>query len=151
MLGREHGPTLSDTCWWRPNTTPVEGHLHYCDRAGWYTGIFSQVKVCSQYQWRNQPGAPTLGGGTQHTILPSFPKNWMKLKKEFGHPGEGGASLTPPLDPPLNTVMDTGTRRPAAISCHYTKYYTCNHNYCWNPSFVTQMAKNTVVCFLSKQ
>ena len=38
-------------------------------------------------------GAPTLGGlggrRRQHTILPSFPKNCMKLK-EFEHPGGGG-------------------------------------------------------------
>ena len=41
------------------------------------------------YQWRIQDfpeeGAPTLGG-RQHTILPNFPKNCMKLK-EFGPPG----------------------------------------------------------------
>ena len=33
----------------------------------------------------NSPG----GGGRQHTILPNFPKNCMKLK-EFGPRGEGG-------------------------------------------------------------
>ena len=38
-------------------------------------------------------------GGRQHTILPNFPKNCMKLK-EFGPPG-GHVSLAPPLDPPL--------------------------------------------------
>ena len=41
-------------------------------------------------QWRIQDfpeeGAPTLRGGRQHTILPNFPKNCMKLK-EFGPPG----------------------------------------------------------------
>ena len=41
------------------------------------------------------PGFPRGGGanspgGCQHTILPNFPKNCMKLK-EFGLPG-GGAS-----------------------------------------------------------
>ena len=41
-----------------------------------------------------------LPGGRQHTILPKFPKNCMKLK-EFGPPG-GRASLSPPLDPRLN-------------------------------------------------
>ena len=44
-------------------------------------------------QWRIQDfpeeGATTLQGGRQHTILPNFPKNCMKLK-EFGPPG--GAS-----------------------------------------------------------
>ena len=45
--------------------------------------------------------------GRQHTILPKFPKNCMKLK-EFEPPG--GASLVPPpLDPPLDTVTDTDT------------------------------------------
>ena len=42
------------------------------------------------YQWRIQDfpeeGAPTPQGGRQHTILPKFPKNCMKLK-EFGPPG----------------------------------------------------------------
>ena len=33
--------------------------------------------------------ANSPGGGGQHTILPNFPKNCMKLK-EFGPPGEGG-------------------------------------------------------------
>ena len=41
-------------------------------------------------QWRIQDfpekGAPTPLGGRQHTILPKFPKNCMKLK-EFG-PGD---------------------------------------------------------------
>ena len=36
------------------------------------------------------------GGGHQHTNLPNFPKNCMKLK-EFGR-----MSLTLPLDPPLS-------------------------------------------------
>ena len=36
-----------------------------------------------------------LPGGHQHTILPKFPKNCMKLK-EFGPPG-GGASPAPPF------------------------------------------------------
>ena len=46
----------------------------------------------------NSPG----GGGRQHTILPKFPKNCMKLK-EFGPPG-GARPLRPPLDPPLQTL-----------------------------------------------
>ena len=41
-------------------------------------------------QWRIQDlteeGAPTLQGGSQHTILLNFIKNCMKLK-EFGPPG----------------------------------------------------------------
>ena len=52
------------------------------------------------------PGFPRGGGanspgGRQHTILPYFPKNCMKLK-EFGPPGRGCTSLVPPLDPPLD-------------------------------------------------
>ena len=39
-------------------------------------------------------GAPTPQGGRQHTILPNFSKNCMKLK-EFGPPG-GAHSLAPP-------------------------------------------------------
>ena len=38
---------------------------------------------------------PGVGEGRQHTILPYFPENCMKLK-EFGHPG-GGAHLLRPL------------------------------------------------------
>ena len=57
--------------------------------------------VC-QNQWWNQDfpevGAPTLQG-RQHTILPKFPKNCMKLK-EFE---PGGARPRAPLDPPLET------------------------------------------------
>ena len=46
----------------------------------------------------NSPG----GGGRQHTILPNFPKNCMKLK-EFGPPGGRGSRpkfyyIDPPLD-----------------------------------------------------
>ena len=48
-----------------------------------------------RYQWQIQDfpkeGAPTLQEGRQHTILPNFPKNCMKLK-EFGPPGGGHAS-----------------------------------------------------------
>ena len=29
----------------------------------------------------------------------------MKMK-EFGHPGSGGASLVPPLDPPLQSIKE---------------------------------------------
>ena len=42
-------------------------------------------------QWRIQDfrrgGGANSPGGRQHTILPNFPKNCMKLK-EFGPPGE---------------------------------------------------------------
>ena len=41
------------------------------------------------------------GEGRQHTILPYFPKNCMKLKEFWPR----GASLAPPLDPPLITVF----------------------------------------------
>ena len=50
---------------------------------------FTLLKV-QKIQWRIQDfpevGEPTLQGGRQHTILPNFPKNCMKLK-EFGPPG----------------------------------------------------------------
>ena len=44
-------------------------------------------------------GGANSPGGHQHTNLPNFNKNCMKLK-EFGPPG-GDASLAAPLDPPL--------------------------------------------------
>ena len=51
-------------------------------------------------QWRIQDfpeeGAPTPRGGRQHTILPNFPKNCMKLK-EFWPGGEGAGARPPPL------------------------------------------------------
>ena len=51
--------------------------------------------IYNDQQWLIQDfpevGAPTLGG--QHTILPNFPHNCMKLK-EFG-PGEGGGQGAP--------------------------------------------------------
>ena len=56
-------------------------------------------------QWRiqdfDEEGAPTLReGGRQHTILPNFPKNCMKLK-EFGPPG-GARPKFYYVDPPLS-------------------------------------------------
>ena len=51
-------------------------------------------------QWQIQDfpkeGAPTPHGGCQHTILPKFPKNCMKLK-EFGPP-RGACIPCAPLD-----------------------------------------------------
>ena len=57
-----------------------------------------------------QGGGANSPGGRQHTILPNFPKNCMKLK-EFGSRGGGRrhASLTPPtLDLPLHFHADFG-------------------------------------------
>ena len=47
-------------------------------------------------------GTSPRGGGAQHTILPNFPKNCMKLK-EFGPCGEGGERRPQfyYVDPPL--------------------------------------------------
>ena len=57
-------------------------------------------------QWRIQDfleeGAPTPKGGRQHTILPYFPENCMKLK-EFRPPRGGARPSRPPLDPPMGT------------------------------------------------
>ena len=47
-------------------------------------------------------GGANFPGGQQHTILPNFPQNCMKLK-EFG-PWRGHMSLAPPLDPPLDNI-----------------------------------------------
>ena len=65
-----------------------------------FSRVFSQLLASTAAD----PGFPRGGGanssgGRQHTILPNFPKNCMKLK-EFG-PRGGRASLAPPLDPPL--------------------------------------------------
>ena len=65
--------------------------------------INDMVKLDSS-QWRIQDfpeeGAPTLQGGRQHTILPNFPKNCIKLK-EFGPPGGGARPKFYYVDPPL--------------------------------------------------
>ena len=47
-------------------------------------------------------GAPTIQGRRQHTSLPNFPKNCMKLK-EFGPPG-GARPKFYYVDPPLPTI-----------------------------------------------
>ena len=64
------------------------------------------VRRFSLNQWRIQDfpeeGAPTPRGGAPTYDFAKFLKNCMKLK-EFGPPG--GASLTPPLDPPLLTFI----------------------------------------------
>ena len=44
-------------------------------------------------------GRQPVGGGGQHTNLPDFPKNCMKLRKFWSVGGPGGV----PLDPPLLT------------------------------------------------
>ena len=81
-----------------------------------FMGIYRRFKI-KLMQWLipvADPGFPRGGGAnspeegsSQHAILPKCPKNCMKLK-EFGPPGGGGASLTPPLDPPLNPVFPMG-------------------------------------------
>ena len=79
---------------------------------------FSNVlaKVVDTWQWRIQDfpeeGAPTPqgGGGRQHTILPKFPKNCMKLK-EFGPPGRGARPKFYYVDPPLHGVGVGGLGR----------------------------------------
>ena len=48
-------------------------------------------------------GANSLGGH-QHTILPNFPKNCMKLK-EFGPPGGRARPKFYYVDPPLRNVQ----------------------------------------------
>ena len=58
--------------------------------------------VCLQWRIQDFPeeGAPTPQGGRQHTILPIFPENCMKLK-EFGPPGGGTRPKFYYVDPPL--------------------------------------------------
>ena len=55
-------------------------------------------------------GRQLPGGGRQHTILPNFPKNCMKLK-EFGPPGGGARPKFYYVDPPLQ-CSDGGKRVP---------------------------------------
>ena len=56
------------------------------------------------FHWRIQDFPEVEGanspGVRQHTILPNFPKNCMKLK-EFVPAGGGGGIRRPLLDPPL--------------------------------------------------
>ena len=74
--------------------------------------------TCIHKLWAD-PGFPRGGGANppgkpQHTILPNFTKNCMKLK-EFGLPEGGGhASLVPPWDPPM-----INTCAPAKIKTNY--------------------------------
>ena len=49
---------------------------------------------------RRGGGANPQGGGANLLFCPNFPENCMKMK-EFGPRGGGGASLAPPLDPPM--------------------------------------------------
>ena len=73
-------------------------------------------------QWRIADfpgeGAPTPQGGCQHTILPYFPKNCMKLK-EFGPPG-GVRVPRAPLDLPLQC----STKHKQRIFEMHCKFYT---------------------------
>ena len=71
--------------------------------------LFSIWSLLCNYLYREQavadPGFPRGGGanspgGRQHTILPNFPKNCMKLK-EFGPQG-GARPKFYYVDPPLN-------------------------------------------------
>ena len=67
------------------------------------------MNMVTSQQWKSpvadpgfpRGGAPTPQGGRQHTILPKFPKNGMKLK-EFG-PGGGARPKLYYVDPPLVT------------------------------------------------
>ena len=77
-------------------------------------------------QWRIQDfpeeGAPTPRGGRQHTILPHFPKNCMKLK-EFGPPGGGARPSRPPLDPPLLFTMRKTNKSIRNATCFALIYW----------------------------
>ena len=66
--------------------------------------VVTNLSIRFNLQWRIQDfpeeGVPTAQGGRQHTILPNFSKNCMKLE-EFRPPGR--ASLEPP---PLRSATD---------------------------------------------
>ena len=65
-------------CFWQCKHT-IKLHSHTCDLL--YYAI--AIVIIQDFP---EEGAPTLQGGRQHTILPNFPKKYMKLK-EFGPPG----------------------------------------------------------------
>ena len=119
------------------------------------------------------PGFPRGGGanspgGRQHMILPIFPKNCMK-SKEFGP--RGGASLAPPLDPPLQYSEARSTKRVLAhtpkaattfcvlryrcsvkttICCHDTHFY-CPRTELWEGNVFSRVClsffqKDVCVC-----
>ena len=67
-------------------------------------------------------GAPTSQGGRQHTILPNFPKNCMKLK-EFGPPGGGARPKFYYVDPPLLTEMKDQTKQTGLSKQRYQRLF----------------------------
>ena len=79
---------------------------------GGIKGRACNFKARISLRWGRQ-----LYRGRQHTILPNFPKNCMKLK-EFGPPG-GCASLVPPLGPPLHSAIFTTCKRSLRRLCFY--------------------------------
>ena len=99
--GRSHDIYFSST----PNV--ILGHLSCWPiatrtrRSGWciqYASLYGTLQLWIQAHapgFYPRRGRQLPGGARQHTILPKFPKNCMKLK-EFGHPG-GRASLASPL------------------------------------------------------
>ena len=70
-----------------------------------------------------QGGGANSPGGRQHTILPIFPENCMKLK-EFGPPGGGAAR--PKfyyVDPPLERCGGWGTIELELFECDGVKKF----------------------------
>ena len=103
--------------WWAIKSTLILFSIHF------NSGILHRKKDSNSKKywnskWRIQDfpeeGAPTPWG-RQHTILPNFPKNCMKLK-EFG--SGGGVPRAPPLDPPLNSH-----RLLVGNSCYFTRKF----------------------------
>ena len=76
-------------------------------------------------------GANPTGGREQHTILPKFPKNWMKLK-QFGRP-RGARVPRVPLRVTNDTNVDSQTQVYFVLLCR--RYCTC-----WNPDFLVTKA-----------
>ena len=64
-------------------------------------------------------GRQPSGRGRQHTNLPDFPRNYMKLRI-FGH-SVGSESVTPPLDPPLINCTGSLKHSNAVIYSEPTK------------------------------
>ena len=111
---------------WRPGCSPrgcpADGGTLPVDHGTLETSCFLLYQINSTLQHDSQPvlhkitplqwriqdfpeeGAPTLQGGCQHTILPNFPKNCMKLK-EFGPPGGGARPKFYYVDPPLHSIL----------------------------------------------
>ena len=81
-MGSERLQSNNVDAWYVHSITPIIFQI--CSRAG-----IALKSGGSRISQREGAQTPWGGGGRQHTILPNFPENCMKLK-EFGCLGGGG-------------------------------------------------------------